>query len=430
MEKLSGNSARNRKNKAAILHEKVGKSEERVILEKKLKKRLLILMSAMVFVGVSATDIYIPSLPEMVIYFHAMPGTVNLTLAAFNIGIAVMGLVVGELSDRYGRRRVLIAGLFIFAMTAFLMAIVNNLLLIIFLRVIQALGGAAILMIPRLILKDSMGEQEQIRANGMLLISLIISPAISPVIGAHLATWFGWQSCFWFSAIASSLLTYLAYRILPETNLAPIHRFRRCGYYVRSYGRLLSNRVFLTLALIYACGNGAYFTFIGVSSYLYINSWHISPIKYSLIFFCLSCAYLTGNFIMQKLNTRNIRPINIIASGVYSTLIGNIIILLAALLLNEDFTLTVILVSIAVFFMRAANALINPPTQIKIMSHFRQESAHALGLNMFFSFSFSSIATYGVTIVPTHPFASLVVFTTTFISICVGVFWRNRQLID
>jgi DHA1 family bicyclomycin/chloramphenicol resistance-like MFS transporter len=132
------------------------------MLDKNKKRQIILLMTILFFLGVSATDIYVPSLPQMVKDFHTVPSNVNLTISSFSMSIAFFVLFTGEISNRYGRRRVLIAGVTIFGIAAFLMSIINNLWLMILLRSIQAIGAAVILIVPRLILKDSMNEQEQI----------------------------------------------------------------------------------------------------------------------------------------------------------------------------------------------------------------------------------------------------------------------------
>ena len=398
-------------------------------LDKRLKRHLIILMTAMFFVGISATDIYISSLPQMVIDFNTEPSMINLTLSSYSIGIAVIVLFMGEFSNRFGRRQVLLFGLFCFFISAFLMAVIKDLYLMIFLRIIQAIGGAAIIIVPRLILKDCMEEHEQIRANGYLLMGLILSPAIAPVVGAHLSVWFGWRSCFLFSAILGFLLWWRTYAILPETNLDKIIHMQSLSSYLSSYKDLLNNRLFMALTLIYACGTAAYFAFVGVSSYLYINLWHILPVNYSYIYLALAGAYLVGNQIMQFLNKKEASAIQIIALGVYSTLCGVIIIVVSCLFFHHQISVVAFTVTLGVFFMRAANALINPPTQIKIMNYFYPHSAQALGLSMFFSFALNSLATYLVTIFPTYPFTSFAVVTLFFITICAWSYLKNRELI-
>ncbi|MBX9867461.1 MAG: MFS transporter, partial [Burkholderiales bacterium] len=138
-------------------------------MTKQQKFQIMLLMTMMFFVGVSATDIYIASLPRMVLDFHSSPSVINLTLSSYSLGVAFAVLFVGEISSRYGRRRCLLLGVFCFSVAAFLIALLPSIELIILLRVVQAFGCAVIIIVPRLVLKDCMDEREQITANGILL---------------------------------------------------------------------------------------------------------------------------------------------------------------------------------------------------------------------------------------------------------------------
>lgn len=394
-------------------------------MTKKQKHLVLALLTMMFFLGVSASDIYIASLPQMVHDFNATPSSINLTLSIYTVGVAFAVLFVGELSSRYGRRLILLLGVACFSCSALLISLIPWLSIIILLRGLQAFGCAVIVIVPRLILKDCMDEREQITANGLMLMGLIISPAIAPVLGAYLAKYWGWRSCFMFSSITGIILIIIGYFILPETLHQKLDRFHPAKHYLQMYLKLATNRVFIALTAMYATGVGAYFAFIGVSSYLYINHWHISPQSYSLLYLWLSAAYLAGNQIMQYLNSHRFDPVSIIGVGVYSTSIGTVIVLSSWFV--SDVKLTMVLVTMGVVFMRAANALINPPTQIRIMSHFDGNSAQALGLNMCVGFLVSSIAISLVTIVPSQPLASLLIVSGIFVSICAVAFVFNRK---
>lgn len=387
----------------------------------------MFLMTMMFFVGVSATDIFIASLPQMVLDFHSTPGVVNLTLSCYSLGVAFAVLFVGELSSRFGRRRCLLIGVFCFSLAAFLIAVLPIIQLIIVLRVVQAFGCAVIIIVPRLVLKDCMDEREQITANGILLMGLIISPAIAPIIGAYLAKFWGWRSCFTGSGILGMGLVIWCYFILPETNHKPLTTFQHPSYYVKTYVKLLTNRMFLVLTGIYAAGVAVYFTFIGISSYLYIQHWHMSPQHYSMLYLWLSCAYLSGNQIMQRLNGKVVAADKIIRIGVYSTVFGALIVSSAWFLKLPN--LALIIVTAGVFFMRAANALINPPTQIRIMSHFNQDSAQALGLNMCLGFTLSSGAISLVTMFSHQPLLGLVLVSGFFAFLAGILYHFNRKIL-
>ena len=382
----------------------------------------------MFFVGMAATDIYISSLPQMVRDFHTIEPKVNLTLSVYFLGIAFAVLFVGEISNRYGRRRTILAGVLLFALASFVIAIANSLDIIIVMRFLQSIGAAIIVVVPRLLLKDCMDEREQLAANGILLMGLILSPALAPVIGAYLAKFWGWRSCFLFSGILSLLLVIIAYKVIPETHSKRLTRFHPPLHYVKVYLQVIMSRTFWIMTMVYACGVGAYFSFIGISSYLYIDQWHISPEKYASLYLWLSGAYFLGNQIMQVLNRRKVAAVNIIAVGVYSTFFGLIIMVAAEFC--HSLPLKIAITTFGVLFIRVANALINPPTQISIMHYFDKNSAQALGLNMCIGFGFNGLATFFVSFFIDAPLRGLILVSGIYIVACFVTFVIGRKYIN
>ncbi|MCX5774456.1 MAG: MFS transporter [Fusobacteria bacterium] len=395
-------------------------------LAQKQKTKILIIMTSILFMTMAGTDIYVPALPEMVRFFHSTSTVVNLTLTIYNFGIAIGVLFIGEISNRFGRKKVLISGTALFSLTALLIPFSHSIGLIIFLRLLQAFGTSTVVIVPRLIFKDYLNEREQIKSNGIFLIGVIVSPAISPVIGAYIAHYFNWQMCFVVNGLLALILTLYCAKILPETNLEPIRKFAALKEYTRSYLSILTNKTFLAFTLIYAGAIGAFFAFISVSSYIYINDWHWSDVNYSYLFLLFSGAYLVGNVVMQRLNKKKTDPLKIISIGVYSTF-GGAIILLLAIFFTHSILIAAVFISVGAIFMRAANAIINPVIQVRLMNIFSKKSAHALGLNMCISYSIGGVATFLVTVFPQWPLPSLVVVSVFFVIICVLSFTLSRK---
>lgn len=399
-----------------------------MFLSKSQKNLILAVLTGMFFVGMAATDIYVSSLPQMVKDFATTPTKVNLTLSVYFLGVAFSVLFVGEVSNRFGRRRSILSGVLLFSVASLIISIANSLELIILMRFMQSIGAAIIVVVPRLLLRDCMDEREQIAANGVLLMGLIISPAIAPVIGAFLAKYWGWRSCFLFSGILSLIFLIFAYKIVPETNQQKLSKFHTVRHYLKIYKMVLSDKIFWIMTIVYACGVGAYFAFIGISSYLYIDHWHITPAKYATLYFWLSGAYFAGNQIMQILNRKSIAPINIIAFGVYSSFVGLLIVIVAEF--GHDISLKIMLTTFGVLFIRAANALINPPTQIRIMKYFNHDSAQALGLNMCIGFGFSGLATFLVSFFIASPLSGLIIVSGMYIVVAFITFISCRGILN
>jgi DHA1 family bicyclomycin/chloramphenicol resistance-like MFS transporter len=392
------------------------------------KQKIILTMAAMFFLAVSATDIYLPSLPTIRHDLHATAEEVNLTLSVFSFAVAFLVLIVGEVSNRYGRRPTILAGSCSFSLAALLIACLHNIELIIVLRFCQGLGCAVIVIVCRLVLKDAMNISEQIRANGLLLVGLIVSPALAPVLGAFLANNYGWRSTFVFSSALGFILSLAAWRFIPETNLQRLPKFAALSYYLNIYAKISHSRMFWALTGVYAGALGAYFAFIGVASYLYIDYWHLTPQEFSWLFIWLALAYLLGNQLMQLLNRKQYSSHTIVKFGVVATLAGALILLLALLVPKPKWQLGV--VTAAIFLMRSANALINPPTQIRIMSYFGEQSAQALGLNMCIGFSISALATAQVSLFTEYPLHDLIYSAVAYVIMAVITFAVNHKLLQ
>lgn len=391
------------------------------------KTYILTLLTAMFFLSMSATDIYIASLPQMVIDFKTTPNVVNCTINFYSIGIAILVLISAVLSNRYGRKTIIIFGISIFSLSAFIISFSSSIWLIIALRFTQSFGCAFIIIVSRLILKDIMNEYEQIKANGTMLAGLVISPAIAPVFGAYLAHNFGWRSCFVFSGIAGTILTAFTFKILPETNTTPINRLPKLRRYIMDYFILLNDKLLLGLTTIYASAVAAFFAFIGISSYLYIDKLGISPIIYSYIYIILAIAYLAGNQYMMALSRGYASYEKIIGIGVYSTVIGVLILLFT--IFFKTHIIIAVLITIGVLFMRAANALINPSSQVLILNYFGSKGGHALGLIMCFSFAMQGVSIFLVTLFYEFPLEGLVIISLVFTFIAILAFILTKRRI-
>lgn len=349
------------------------------------KRVLIILLLSMTLLGVSGTDIYISSLPQMMHDFHTTASIINSTILFFNIGMALSVLFTGILSNRFGRKVVLISGVLIFAIASLLIVFAPTIWLVLGLRFIQGMGCGGIIIVQRLILRDTMTESEQVHAGGILVIGSIISPALAPVIGAFLAKMWSWHLCFLVSAIAGFIIALISLKIITETNTTPIKKLPRIGAYLRAYLSLLKDPVCFNMVSILCLTFAAYFAFLGISSYLYIINLGLSPITYSYIFILLAASYFAGNSYMMYLNKRGQTSSQIIKKGVLGGVFGTAV--LGFSLIGHNHWLILITLTLGVMITRIASALIINPTQIKIVNHFKERGALAIGIAICLQFA-------------------------------------------
>ena len=391
------------------------------------KTQVVILLTSIVFLLCSANDIYISSLPQMVVDFKTTPNVINLTLSMYALGTAVFVLFADLASSRYGRRPVIITALGIFTVSSFLISISPSIWFIIGLRIIQSMGLGFIMTTSTLILKDSMDEREQIKALGIMLTGLVLSPAISPVIGAYLAHHFGWRSCFVFSGVLGIILLVFTIKILPETINSKLTKLPRLVGYIKRYFMVLTDRVFLYLTILFACGAGAYYAFIGISSYLFIDNLGITPIMYSYVYILMAGAFLAGNQYLLIMNKKKSSYNRILGIGVLGTLAGAVLILFAE---GVSSSLCIaILITAGAILMRAANALVNPTTQVITMNRFKNKGGVALGMAMSVGIGGQGVAVILVTLFHSNPLEGLIIISLGLSIVGVVAFYLVKRLL-
>jgi DHA1 family bicyclomycin/chloramphenicol resistance-like MFS transporter len=182
-----------------------------------------------------------------------------------------------------------------------------------------------------------------------------------------------------------------------------------------SYVAVLQDRYFLGMALIVGSVFAAFYAFISISSYLYINQFGMQQTSYAYVFIGIAVSYLIGNRLMSKLNADNLPPQRIIGLGISVSLVG------AACILGELVTrhplVIIALITLGTCLLRLATALINPPAQVVVTNHFHERGSHALGMLTCVQYSFAAIGTMVVSGLPLTPSGNFMVSTSLFVAL-------------
>ncbi|GLS89524.1 Bcr/CflA family drug resistance efflux transporter [Psychromonas marina] len=244
-------------------------------------------------------DLYLPALPQMVDLLNTNQSMVNLTLSAYFVTYAIGLLFWGPLSEKFGRKPILMTGITIYVLASAFCALATNIEHLIFYRVIQAFGGSAVTVVATAIVKDlyTGREREKIMATVMSLV--IIAPMVAPVLGAFLLNVYSWHMMFVALAIfgTASGLFALCYR---ET-LAQ----RYTGSVLRSWGRLgvvLKNPRFTSLLCIFSIVPMALMSFLAAGAYIYIDGFGLTEQEFSYAFAFNAFSASFGPVIYMKLS--------------------------------------------------------------------------------------------------------------------------------
>ena len=178
------------------------------IQQKYLRKAgLLALITVTGMAPPLSTDMYLPSLPKMADYFGAATVVVNMTMVAFFISMAVGMLVLGPLSDRYGRKKTLIASLLLYMLASVMCAVTASIYFLIFMRIVQGIGAGGMVSLSIAIIKDCFEGQTRATALAVVQSMSVIAPIAAPVIGALIIQVSTWRTVFFvLTAIAAACL--------------------------------------------------------------------------------------------------------------------------------------------------------------------------------------------------------------------------------
>nr|WP_134727869.1 Bcr/CflA family multidrug efflux MFS transporter [Amycolatopsis nivea] len=246
-------------------------------------RRLLILGGLSAF-GPLSIDMYLPALPRMAGDFQASDTTVQLTLTAFVVGLAVGQIIAGPLSDSFGRRRPLLVGLGLYIVGSVAAAVSPGVELLIAARSIQALGAAAGIVIARATVRDLYTGTAMTKFFSLLLLVNGLAPILAPVLGGQLLTFTSWRGVFVVLTGFGALLLAAVAFALPEP--LPVERRHpaRLGGVLRTYWHLLTDRTFLGYALTAGLNFAALFAYISGSSFALQDVYRLSPQEYSVVF--------------------------------------------------------------------------------------------------------------------------------------------------
>jgi DHA1 family bicyclomycin/chloramphenicol resistance-like MFS transporter len=267
------------------------------------------LLTALVGLGPISTDLYLPSLPAMAGSFGAGVEHVQLTLSLFLVGFALAQLLYGPMSDRFGRRPALIAGLVVYLLASAACAAAGSIELLIAGRVVQAFGACAGPVVCRAVVRDvhghgAKGREGAARVLAYMSMATALAPALGPILGGFLEVWFGWRSNFLALTAygAAGLAATLA--MLPETNLLRVPEAMRPARMLATYASLLGHRAYIGFVLCCAFGYSGIFAFISASSYVFVEHFGLAPSLYGFCFAAIVVGYMVGTLIAGRLTRR------------------------------------------------------------------------------------------------------------------------------
>lgn len=265
--------------------------------------KILLLLVAMIGIAPVSLYILVPALPLLVKTFATDVSAVQLNVSLFMVGLAISQLVTGPLSDRFGRRPVLLVGMGLTVIATIFCIFAQTLPQLIAARFLQALGGATGMVLARAIVRDLYPRE---RVGGMIslvIAVMMIAQLLSPLIGGLIETSFGWRAIFYAMAATSIFVAVIIALGLPETR--PISSPATDSSFSSDVRALFASRAFIGYILCQMLASAIIFTFAGGGPYIVVNQMGRSTAEYGLWFATSGIAYVLGNLVSVRLSPRH-----------------------------------------------------------------------------------------------------------------------------
>ena len=277
---------------------------------------LAVLVVALTSLGPLSTDFYLPALPAIARALDTDSAGVQLTLSVYLLGFGAGQFLVGPLSDRFGRRPVMLWGMVVFVLASVVCALADSITTLVVARLLQAFGACAGPVLGRAVVRDIYGPAESARMLSHVSTATALAPLLAPLFGGWLTALWGWRATFVALTLYALVLMLAVWRLLQETNRHPDAHAMRPARMWANYRTLLADPVYRS-ALLIGCGAfAALFAFISGSPFVFIEHFGMSPQQMGLAFGLNVTGFMLGSTLSARLS-RRIGPARLIRHGVW-----------------------------------------------------------------------------------------------------------------
>ena len=260
-----------------------------------------VLIVAITACGTLGMHLIIPALPDTARALGVSAATIQLTITLYLIGLAIGQLLYGPVSDRFGRRPVLLAGLALFTLAGIAATAAPNAWTLVIARILQSIGACAGLVLGRAIVRDSAAADRAAARLAMLTLVMSAAPAVAPVLGGYATAWLGWRAAFALLAIVGAATLTCAVLLLPETNA--LQSSVRTSLLLGAV-RLFRARAFCRYVLGGACTTTSFYAFMAASPFILVDLLHQSTERVGLFYLLLMAGVAAGSLSANRVAGR------------------------------------------------------------------------------------------------------------------------------
>lgn len=333
----------------------------------KQEKTIYVLVFIIPFLMGLGVDLYVPSLPMISSYFNSPNFLVQLTVSLYLLGYGIGQIILGVLSDSFGRRKILLISSIFFSLISLISILFSNIFVLEFGRFIQGICVAGLAVVARAMLVDIFSGIKLSKLSNYFTISWSLGPIIAPFIGSELTKYLGWKSNFYLFAIYGFIIFLYSYFNFKETNL------NLSNFSIRKASsdilEISTNKIFVLTTIISALGYGVIVLFNTVGPFLVEVSLKYSVSSYGNITMLLGCAYffgaMTNRLVITKFSLNQL-----LVFGLFSACLGSLIMLCLYFLFN----LNILVILIPVFMIFYCIGFIVPNALTKTMNMFADKA--------------------------------------------------------
>ncbi|MCX5148010.1 Bcr/CflA family multidrug efflux MFS transporter [Streptomyces sp. NBC_00320] len=275
-------------------------------------------------------DMYLPALPEVTDALDSPAATIQVTLTACLAGMALGQLVIGPMSDKWGRRRPLLFGMVVYVLATAICALAPTAELLIGFRLLQGLAGSAAVVIARAVVRDLYDGVEMARFFSTLMLISGVAPVVAPLIGGQVLRFSDWRGVFVVLTAVGALLTLVVWRSLGETLPPEQRQTGGVGSALRTMRGLLADRVFAGYTLAGGFAFATLFSYISASPFVVQEIYGASPQAFSLLFGLNSVGLIAAGQVNGKLLVGRVRLDKVLAGGIAVITAASVALLLMA----------------------------------------------------------------------------------------------------
>lgn len=265
---------------------------------------LTALLAGLTAIGPLTTDMYLPSLPDIALRLSATTAQTQLTISSYLFGFAVGQIFYGPMSDRHGRKLVLIGALALYGLATLACALSTSIEMLIAARAVQGIGGSGGIVLARAIVRDLYSGTRAGRELSLMASVMALAPVVAPVVGGALQTGLGWRSVFVVLLLTMALIAAVVWLLLPETNTRRASEPVSFGSMFRSYGILAQNPAYLAYLWMAALAFAGLFAWISGASFVLQDLYGLPALDFGIVFAIGAVGYMGGAALSARLVTR------------------------------------------------------------------------------------------------------------------------------